>query len=135
MASPLGFGGSPAHSESFSSPNPHPITPPVRRKPLPHNGDPVTSGPDHPSSPISLEGDKPTSIPTAPVSRPLSPLSVDGDSNIAVQKNPNRYATSNNPGFSSPRSFCRPSFFSPAPYQSSMTWPIHAIPLLQSLED
>ncbi|KAJ6156932.1 hypothetical protein N7497_005817 [Penicillium chrysogenum] len=90
MASPLGFGGSPAHSESFSSPNPHPITPPVRRKPLPHNGAPVTSGPDHPSSPISLEGDKPTSIPTAPVSRPLSPLSVDGDSNISVQKNPNR---------------------------------------------
>ncbi|KAJ6190587.1 hypothetical protein N7519_000608 [Penicillium mononematosum] len=90
MASPLGFGGSPAHSESFSSPNPIPITPPVRRKPLPHNGDPVTSGPDHPSSPISLEGDKPTSIPTAPVSRPLSPLSVDGDSNISVQKNPNR---------------------------------------------
>jgi hypothetical protein len=33
-----------------------------------------------------------------PVSRPLSPLSVDGDSNISVQKNPNRYATSNDPG-------------------------------------
>ncbi|CAG8887157.1 unnamed protein product [Penicillium egyptiacum] len=97
MASPLGYGGSPAHSESFSSPNPHPITPPVRRKALPHNGDPVTSGPDHPSSPISFEGDKPTSIPTAPVSRPLSPLSVDGDSYISAQKNPNRYSRGRHP--------------------------------------
>ncbi|KGO66074.1 hypothetical protein PITC_056080 [Penicillium italicum] len=91
MASPLGFGGFPAHSESFSSPNPL-NTSPTRRKSL-HNGDPVTSGPDHPSSPISFEGDKPTSVPTAPVARPLSPLSVDGDSYIPVQKNLNRYAT------------------------------------------
>ncbi|KAJ5516959.1 hypothetical protein N7527_008519 [Penicillium freii] len=97
MASPVGFGGSPAHSESYSSFNPPPTTPPVRRKPLPHNGDPVTSGPDHPSSPISFEGDKPTSVPTAPVARPLSPLSVDGDSHISVQKNPNRYSRGRNP--------------------------------------
>ncbi|KAJ5158726.1 uncharacterized protein N7500_008377 [Penicillium coprophilum] len=88
MASPLGLGGSPAHTEGFS-PN-SPTTPPVQRKPVPNNGDPVTSGPDHPSSPISFEGDKPTSIPTAPVARPLSPLSVDGDSIISIPKNPNR---------------------------------------------
>ncbi|CDM30413.1 hypothetical protein DTO013E5_2627 [Penicillium roqueforti] len=92
MASPLEFGGSPAHSESFSSPNPPPTTPPVRTKPLPHNDGPVTSGPDHPSSPISFEGDKPISIPTAP----LSPLSVDGDSYISVPKNSNRYSRGRN---------------------------------------
>ncbi|KAJ5135784.1 uncharacterized protein N7515_005062 [Penicillium bovifimosum] len=88
MASPLGLGGSPAHPESFS--DPPPTTPPVRRKPLPQNDAPVTSGPVHPSSPLSFEGDKPTSIPTAPVARPPSPSSVDGDSFISVQKNPNR---------------------------------------------
>ncbi|KAJ5561948.1 hypothetical protein N7535_003590 [Penicillium sp. DV-2018c] len=90
MASPLGLGGSPAHSESFS--DPPPTTPPVRRKPLPQNDTPVTSGPVHPSSPLSFEGDKPTSIPTAPVARPPSPSSADGDSFISVQKNPNRYS-------------------------------------------
>lgn len=116
MASPVGFGGSPAHSESYSSFNPPPTTPPVRRKPLPHNGDPVTSGPDHPSSPISFEGDKPTSVPTAPVARPLSPLSVDGDSYISVQKNPNRYATSMTPVFPPPALSADPPFLSPATY-------------------
>lgn len=101
MASP-GFGGSPAHSESYSSLDLSPTTSPVRMKSLPHNGDPVTSGLDHPSSPISFEGDKPTSVPTAPVARPPSPLSVDGDSYTLVQKTLNRYAISMTLGFPLP---------------------------------
>lgn len=92
MASPLMLGGSPAHSESYSSLNSPPSSSPVRRKPLPQNVD-LIPGPVHPSSPLSIEGDKPTPIPTAPVDRPPSPSSADGDSLITVQKNPNRYAT------------------------------------------
>ncbi|CAG8084187.1 unnamed protein product [Penicillium salamii] len=90
MASPM-LGGSPAHSESFSSLNSPPSSSPVRRKPLPQNVD-LIPGPIHPSSPLSIEGDKPTPIPTAPVDRPPSPSSADGDSLIQVQKNPNRYS-------------------------------------------
>ncbi|KAJ5985329.1 hypothetical protein N7522_012525 [Penicillium canescens] len=86
MASPLVPGGAP--SESFSL-NPSPTQ--VRRKPVPQNVD-LTSGPVHPSSPLSIEGDKPVLIPTAPVARPPSPSSADGDSFISVQKNPNRYS-------------------------------------------
>ncbi|KAJ5329459.1 hypothetical protein N7452_009849 [Penicillium brevicompactum] len=91
MASPLMLGGSPAHSESFSSLNSPPSSSPVRRKPLPQNVD-LIPGPVHPSSPLSIEGDKPTPIPTAPVDRPPSPSSADGDSLITVQKNPNRFS-------------------------------------------
>jgi hypothetical protein len=96
MASPLVLGGAP--SESFS-PNPSPTQ--VRRKPVPQNVD-LTSGPVHPSSPLSIEGDKPVLIPTAPVARPPSPSSADGDPFISVQKNPNRYATSPTPVLGNP---------------------------------
>ncbi|CAG8216166.1 unnamed protein product [Penicillium olsonii] len=90
MASPM-LGGSPAHSESFSSLNSPPSTSPIQRKPLPHHVD-LIPGPVHPSSPLSIEGDKPTPIPSAPVDRPPSPSSADGDSLIEIPKNPNRYS-------------------------------------------
>ncbi|KAJ5794108.1 hypothetical protein N7457_000707 [Penicillium paradoxum] len=97
MASPPGLGGSPAHSESFSGLFPPPTTPPLQRGPIPQNDDLVTSVPVHPSSPLSFEGNKPTSIPTSPVARPPSPSSVDGDSFITVQKNSNRYSRGRHP--------------------------------------
>ncbi|KAJ5767105.1 uncharacterized protein N7511_004721 [Penicillium nucicola] len=77
-----------APSESFSL-NPAPTQ--FRRKPVPQNVD-LISEPTHPSSPLSIEGDKPTLIPSAPVDRPPSPSTADGDSFISVQKNPNRYS-------------------------------------------
>jgi hypothetical protein len=109
MASPLVLGGAP--SESFSH-NPSPTQ--VRRKPVPQDVD-LTSGPVHPSSPLSIEGDKPTLIPTAPVARPPSPSSADGDPFISVQKNPNRYATSPTPVLG-PRTSTVPPF--PSDYLS-----------------
>lgn len=102
MASRSATSGSPASTSTPEDTIILPLSPPgsssqgqqqLRRKPLPVHANPRQSGPIHPSSPLSIEGDieQPTSIPHRPES-PQSPSLVDGDAFISVPRNPNRYA-------------------------------------------
>ncbi|OQE17253.1 hypothetical protein PENSTE_c021G03221 [Penicillium steckii] len=102
MASRSATSGSPASTSTPEDTIILPLSPPgsssqrqqqLRRKPLPVHANPRQSGPIHPSSPLSIEGDieQATSIPHPPES-PRSPSLVDGDAFISVPRNPNRYS-------------------------------------------
>ncbi|KAJ5226839.1 uncharacterized protein N7469_006845 [Penicillium citrinum] len=102
MASRSATSGSPASTSTPEDTIILPLSPPgsssqgqqqLRRKPLPVHANPRQSGPIHPSSPLSIEGDieQPTFIPHRPES-PQSPSLVDGDAFISVPRNPNRYS-------------------------------------------